>query len=137
MVEPSAKLNHPVEAYAFCELVRLWSTELDEPEAKIGATLAQGVLYEGLVMQSLETQTLDLDLGMLEFRGAPFVGYRASPESPLLVVRSGALRHLVGIARDVSAPSPEQLAEEYINRADFRAWLVITGRALPRFWFPA
>ena len=137
MVEPSAHLNHPVEAYAFCELVHLWSAERGESEAQVAAALANGVLYEGLVMQSLEADTLDLDQGRLEFRGAPFLGYRASPESPLLVIRSLALRHLVGIARDADRPAREFLAQEYVDREDFRAWLVISGRALPQFWFPA
>ncbi len=117
------------------ELAELWARDSGHSPIDTVRLLAGAIIYQGLLTNSKEAATLDLDSGALAFRGDPFVGYRATPESPLMVLRSTALRHLVAVARDGAAPRRGSLAQEFIQKSDFRTWLTVNGRALPAFWF--
>lgn len=120
---------------AFWDLAECWSRETGAPLREVVTGLARAVIYDGLLTNSVEAASIDLEAGTLDFRGDPFVGYRAAPESPIMILRNTALRHLVAVARDGAEPRRAALAQEMIRRRDFRAWLTVTGRPLPAFWF--
>jgi hypothetical protein len=128
-------LTQFVESYRFWDVVTLWARERLEHEQVVAAALARGVVCDGLRLQSVDARWIKGNDRAVEFRGFPYVGYRAEPGAPMCVLRATALDHLLGIVNRAEAPARERLAEEFILRKDFRAWLVALDLRLPTFWF--
>jgi hypothetical protein len=130
-------LTSLVESYRFWDVAALWARDRLEHEEIVARALAQGIIRDGLMFQSIDPRWLKGDDQRLELKGYPYVGYRAMPAGPTAVLRVEALQHLLAIVQAAQTPSHELLAEEFVTREDFRCWLVNREIALPNFWFPA
>ncbi len=128
-------LTQFVESYRFWDVTTLWARERLEHEHVVASALARGVICDGLRLQSVDERWIEGNERGVEFRGFPYVGYRADPRAPMCVLRASALDHLLGIVNRADVPSRERLAEEFILRKDFRAWLIGLDLRLPTFWF--
>jgi hypothetical protein len=121
-----------VESYKFWDVVTLWSRERTEHESVIARALARGVINDGLQLQSVDPKWVRADRSLT---GDPYVGYSAKGEGPPILIRAGALQHLLNVVRSAVEPSRELLSEEYLLRKDFRAWIAGSGQSLPSFWY--
>ena len=130
-------LTQFVESYRFWDVVTLWARERLEHENVVASALARGVVVDGLKLQSVDDRWVEGNDRAVEFRGFPYVGYRADPNAPMCVIRASALDHLLGIVNRAEPPARERLAEEFLLRNDFRDWLVRRDLPLPTFWFDA
>jgi hypothetical protein len=128
-------LTEFVESYRFWDVVTLWARERLEHERIVAATLARGVVCDGLRLQSVDLRWMKGSPRAVEFRGFPYVGYRAEPKAPMCVLRASALDHLLAIVNRAETPARERLLEEFILRKDFRAWAIESELRLPTFWF--
>jgi hypothetical protein len=128
-------LTQCVESCRFWDVVTLWAREGLEHEDIVASTLARGIVCDGLRAQSVDVRWVKGNDRAVEFKGFPYVGYRADPKAPMCVLRATALDHLLGIVNRAEAPAREKLAEEFILRRDFRAWLIGMDLQLPAFWF--
>lgn len=128
-------LSRHVESFRFWEVVTQWARERLEHELVVARVLAKGVVREGLRAQSVDPRWLNV--GSFELRGAPLVGYVARGGDLPVFLRAPALSHLQAIVERAAVPQPELLADEFITRQDFHAWLVRTGVMPPSFWFDA
>lgn len=128
-------LSELVETYRFPDVVMLWARERLEHESIVASALARGVIRDGLRLQSVSAQWKNDSNKPIEFRGYPYVGYTAHPEGAMSVLRSSALAHLFAVVERGEQPVLERLHEEFIDRNDFRNWLVAKELPLPRFWF--
>lgn len=128
-------LTQFVESYRFWDVATLWARERVEHENVVASVLARGVICDGLRLQSVDDRWVEGNNRAVEFRGFPYVGYRAEPKAPMCVLRASALDHLLGIVNRADVPSPEKLSQEFILQKDFRAWLVRRDLRLPTFWF--
>jgi hypothetical protein len=137
--EPTMAARRPltqfVESYRFWDVTTLWARERVEHENVVASALARGVVCDGLRLQSIDDRWIDGNDRAVEFKGFPYVGYRADPKAPMCVLRASALDHLLGIVNRADVPSREKLSEEFIFQKDFRAWLVRLNLRLPTFWF--
>lgn len=124
-----------VESYRFWDIVTLWARERLEHEDIVASALARGVIRDGLRLQSVDPRWVKGDDAGLEFRGYPFIGFRASPDAPMCILRAEALEHLLAVVRAAERASRRRLAGEFVSRADFRIWANAQGIALPAFWF--
>jgi hypothetical protein len=124
-----------VETYRFWDVVTLWGRDRLEHEDIVARVLAGAVIQDGLKLQSIDPRWVKGNDQGMEFRGYPYVGFRASPGTEMCVIRVQALEHLLAIFQRGEPPSREQLAEEFISREDFRKWAIAKNIALPRFWF--
>ena len=134
---PRQALSQFVESYRFWDVASLWARERLEHEDIVARALARGVVCDGLKLQSVDARWAKRADRAMEFRGFPYVGYRADPKAPMCVLRASALDHLLGIVNRAEPPAREKLAEEFVFRKDFRAWLVGIDLPLPAFWFDA
>lgn len=128
MVNPSQL----VESYPFWEVVALWARERLEHDILIARALARGVIVDGLRVQSIDPKWVSANRPLL---GYPYVGYAAKAGDKPVLLRAEALEHLLAVVRAAAEPSRTQLADEFLVRDDFRAWLRDTGQSLPAFWF--
>jgi hypothetical protein len=128
-------LTQFVESYRFWDVATLWARERVEHENVVASALARGVICDGLRLQSVDDRWMKGNGRAVEFKGFPYVGYRADPKAPMCVVRASALDHLLGIVNRADVPSREKLSEEFILQKDFRGWLVRLNLRLPTFWF--
>ena len=137
--EPTMATRRPltqfVESYRFWDVTTLWARERVEHENVVASALARGVICDGLRLQSVDDRWIEGNDRAVEFKGFPYVGYRADPKAPMCVLRAPALDHLLGIVNRADVPSSEKLSEESILQKDFRAWLVRLNLRLPTFWF--
>lgn len=124
-----------VETYRFWDVVTLWGRERLEHEDIVARVLAGAVIQDGLKLQSVDPRWVKGNDQGMEFRGYPYVGFRANPGTEMCVIRVQALEHLLAIFQRGEQPSREQLSEEFVSREDFRKWVVAKHIALPRFWF--
>jgi len=128
-------LTQFVESYRFWDVTTLWARERVEHEHVVASALARGVICDGLRLQSVDDRWIKGNDRAVEFKGFPYVGYRADPKAPMCVLRASALDHLLGIVNRADIPSREKLSEEFILRKDFRTWLIGLDLRLPTFWF--
>ncbi len=137
--EPTMATRRPltqfVESYRFWDITTLWARERVEHENVVASALARGVICDGLRLQSVDDRWIEGNNRAVEFKGFPYVGYRADPKAPMCVLRASALDHLLGIVNRADVPSREKLSEEFILHKDFRAWLARLNLRLPTFWF--
>lgn len=126
-----------VESYRFWEVVTLWARERLEHEVLIARLLANGFIKEGLRVHSQDPRWLSGGSGKIELRGYPYVGYTSAPGQPPVIIRASALEHLLAIVNSAREPEAPLLHEEFITKAEFRAWLTGRGLPLPRFWYSA
>lgn len=128
-------LTQFVESYRFWDVVTLWARERLEHETVVASALARGVVCDGLKLQSVDDRWVEGNDRAVEFRGFPYVGYRAHPNAPMCVLRALALDHLLGIVNRAEPPAPARLSEEFVLRNDFGAWLSGLNLRPPTFWF--
>lgn len=126
-------LSRHVESYRLWEVVAQWARERLEHETVVARVLAKGVLREGLRVQSVDPRWLNV--GSFELRGVPLVGYVAREGDLPIFLRSSALAHLQAIVERAAVPEPQLLADEFIQKPDFYAWLVRSHIRPPSFWF--
>lgn len=132
---PSRKsLSQLVESYRFWDVVRLWARERLESEEIVARAMARAVVCDGLNLQSLDARWVTRPHQNLELKCHPYVGFCATPQSSMCIVRAAALDHLLAIIHRAETPSPQKLAEEFILRKDFLAWCQRAGVESPRFW---
>ena len=124
-----------IESYRFWDVVTLWGRERLEHEEIVARVLAQAVIRDGLRVQSIDTRWVKGNDHTIEFRGYPYVGFCAKAGLPMCVLRAEALEHLLAIVQRAETPNRERLADEFVLREDFRAWVAVTGCPLPTFWF--
>lgn len=124
-----------VETYRFWDVVAFWARERLEHEEVVARVLAGGVVLDGLRLQSVASKWVKATDARMEFKGSPYVGFRATPDAPMCVLRADALAHLLAVVRKAESPSRELLAEEFITREDVRAWAIDKNLVLPHFWF--
>lgn len=128
-------LSQLVESYRFGEVVRLWSRERLESEDVVARVLARAVVCDGLKLQSVDARWVSGASQNVEFRGQPYVGYCATPDAPMCILRATALDHLLAIIHRAETPSLQALSEEFVVRDDFKAWCERTNLPPPVFWF--
>lgn len=121
-----------VESFRFADVLRHWARERLVHELVIAKELAVGIIRDGLRFQSIDPQWLPANESL---RGEPLVGYAAKPHMLPVVLRADALQHLLAIERNGVEPDVSRLQDEQVTRSDFRTWLMLTGRAMPAFWF--
>jgi hypothetical protein len=129
------QLSQWVESYRFWDVVSLWARERLEHEEVVARALAAGVVCDGLRLSSFDPKLAAPSAAAFELRGYPYVGYCAQPGAPVCCLRVGALEHLLRVVREAGTPSRERLADEFITKQDFRAWLERKQAPLPAFWF--
>ena len=130
-------LTQFVESYRFWDVVSLWARERLEHENIVASVLARGVICDGLKLQSVDDRWVEGNDRAVEFRGFPYIGYRADPKAPMCVIRASALDHLLGIVNRAETPQRARLSEEFVLRKDFGAWLTALDLRPPTFWFGA
>jgi hypothetical protein len=130
----SKPLTPFVETYRYWDVVVLWAKERLEHEDIVARVLAAAVIQDGLKLQSIDPKWVKGHSG-IEFRGYPYVGFRANPDAEICVLRAEALAHLLAIFQKGEQPLRELLFEEFIAKEDFRCWATGKGIALPKFWF--
>lgn len=128
-------LSQLVETYRFADVVALWARERLEHETIVARALARAVVCDGLRLQSIDGRWAANPNKPVEFRGYPYIGYTARPDSAMSILRASALDHLFAIVERSAEPELSKLHEEFIYREDFRDWLVSQGMPLPEFWF--
>ncbi len=128
-------LSQMVETYRFDDVASLWARERLEHEAIVARALARAIVCDGLRVQSVDSRWANGTLKPMAFNGYPYVGYTARPGSAPSILRASALRHLMAIVERGVKPDLGRLHEEFIERNDFRRWLVRRNLALPRFWY--
>lgn len=126
-------LSQHVESYRFWEVVTQWARERLEHEHIVARALAQGVVREGLRVQSVDPRWLVP--GTFELRGTPLVGYVARDGMLPVFIRGSALAHLRGIVEHAAMPHADALFDEFLTKQDFQVWLCGCGVPLPAFWF--
>ncbi len=124
--------GHLVESYTFGDIVRLWARERLVHEVLIARELAKGVVDEGLQLQSINPKHLKSTASL---RGEPYLGYSGLDRNQPVLLKAEAFRHLCQVTRERVDASFDILRYEFVTKADFRDWLVHTGRAMPAFWF--
>jgi hypothetical protein len=133
-VQPKS-LSPLVESYGFWDVVTLWARERLEHEDIVARALARAVICDGLRIQSVESRWIRGDDHSIEFKGLPYVGYCAKPGSPVCVLRTEVLEHLLAIVHRAELPLRDKLTEAFILRQDFRMWAIAIEPHLPNFWF--
>ena len=128
-------LSQHVESYRFWDVVGQWANERLEHEHVIARALARGVVRDGLRLQSVDPRWTNP--GTFELRGAPLVGYVAREGGLPIFIRSSALAHLRQIVETAATPNPQALAEEFVTKQDFLAWLAQAKLPVPSFWYAA
>lgn len=126
-------LSRHVESYPFWEVAARWAAERGEETAVVARAMARGVLHEGLRVQSVDARWSKP--GTFELRGAPLVGYVALEGMLPIFIRSSALAHLRAVVERAAEPDPKALAEEFLTKQDFQAWLVQWDIPRPTFWY--
>ena len=126
-------LSRHVESYRLWEVVAQWARERLEHETVIARVLAKGVLREGLRAQSVDARWLNV--GSFELKGAPLGGYVARDGDLPIFLRASALAHLQAIVERATVPEPQLLADEFITKQDFYAWLIRSHIRPPTFWY--
>ena len=134
MANPQS-LTQLVETYRFADVVTMWARERLENDAIVASALARGVICDGLRLQSSDARWASSPGKAIEFLGYPYVGYTARPNGVMSILRATALDHLFAIVERGKSPVLEKLREEFIDRSDFRDWLLAKGLPLPRFWY--
>lgn len=123
---------YDIDSFRFYDVVRHWGRERLVHEVIVARELARGIVREGLRFQSVDPKwTKSSEV----LRGYPLVGYSARHGLPPVLLRAEALEHLLAVEREAVDPNPVILWDEQVSRSDFRQWLVLTGRAMPKFWY--
>ncbi|OIO67128.1 MAG: hypothetical protein CO186_09225 [Zetaproteobacteria bacterium CG_4_9_14_3_um_filter_49_83] len=120
-----------VESYTLPDIIQFWARERMVHEVLVARELAKGVLDEGLRLQSENPKYLNASNVL---RRGPFVGYSKRSSVPV-IIRSAVLDHLKLVADSKLDFSVCILRYEFVMRADFKNWLVHTGRQMPEFWY--
>ncbi len=121
-----------VETYTFGDIVRLWGRERLVHEILVARELANGVLNEGLRLQSVDPRFMKSTESL---RREPYIGYSGADRTTPVLLRDEAFEHLRAVAAGRAEASLEVLRYEYVSKSDFRIWLVSSGRSMPAFWF--
>jgi hypothetical protein len=129
-------LSQFVESFRFWDIVRQWARERIENEEIVARALARAVGCDGLRLQSLDANWAKGSNQQLEFKGQPYVGFCATPQSEMSVLRATALNHILAIIHRAETPLESKLSEEFIARDDFKTWCNFAKLDLPVFWFP-
>jgi hypothetical protein len=124
-----------VESYRFWDVVALWARESLVHEEVVARALARGVIRDGLRFMSVDPRWLKPGASEAEFRGYPYVGFAAKPDSEVVILRIEALQHLLAVVERAEIPNREVLFELFVSRDDFLTWLKITNQPLPDFWY--
>ncbi len=131
-MQPIANL---IETYRFADVVSLWARERLEHDLIVARDLARAVVCDGLRIQSVDGRWVNRPDKPIEFRGYPYVGYAARPDSPMSILRASALGHLFAVVERGKEPDLNKLRDEFIDRDDFREWLFRKNLLQPKFWF--
>lgn len=132
---PSPKaLSQLVESYRFWDVVRLWARERLEHEEIVARALARAVVCDGLKLQSIDARWVKQSNQDLKLNGQPYVGFCATPQSSMSILRATALEHLLAVIHRAESPSRDKLNEEFVTRADFLSWCSNAGIDAPAFW---
>jgi hypothetical protein len=126
-------LSRHVESYKLWEVVTQWARERLEHEHIVARVIAKGVLREGLRVQSVDPRWLNV--GAFELRGVPLVGYVARAGDLPVFLRATALSHLQSVVERGAVPEQTLLADEFITKQDFYAWLIRSHILPPSFWY--
>ena len=133
MTSPKS-LSQLVESYRFWDVVRLWARERLEHEEIVARALARAVVCDGLKLQSIDARWANNVKQGLQLKGQPYVGFCATPQGSMCILRATALEHLLAIVHRAESPSQQRVAEEFIVREDFLAWCALAGVDSPKFW---
>lgn len=129
-------LTELVETYKFWEVVSMWAEEINADEDIVARVLAKAVVREGLILNSIDPQTLkDKKNPNMELRGEPYIGYSSSKGNGMMVLNKEALAHLTAIVGKAEKPNPALLIHEFFNKENFKRWLEQAEQELPVFWF--
>ena len=124
--------GHLVDSYTFGDIVRLWARERLVHEVLVAREVANGVVEEGLQLQSINPKHLKSSASL---RGEPYVGFSGLDRTNPVLLKAEAFRHLGEITSGRVDASFDILRYEFITKSDFRDWLVHTARPMPAFWF--
>ncbi len=127
-------LSQLVATYRFWDVVRLWARERLEHEEIVARALACAVVRDGLRLQSLDARWVNDIKHNLQLKGKPYVGFCATPQGSMSILRETALVHLLAILHQAETPSERKLSEEFITREDFLLWCEQAGVESPKFW---
>ena len=101
--------------------------------ALVVRVIARGVVREGLRVQSVDSRWSKP--GTFDLRGTPLVGYVALEGVLPIFIRASALAHLIDVVERATPPEPKALAEEFLTKQDFQAWLIQWDIPRPSFWY--
>ena len=124
--------GHLIESYTFGDIVHRWARERLIHEILVARELAKGVVDEALQLQSINPKHLKSSASL---RGEPYLGYSGQDRNKPVLLKAAAFRHLCEVSNGRVDASFDILRYELVTKADFRDWLVHTGRAMPAFWF--
>lgn len=128
-------LSRHVESYPFWDVAGRWAAERREDVPVVARAMARGVMQEGLRVQSVDARWSRP--GAFDLRGSPLVGYVAVEGVLPIFIRASALSHLRSVVERGVAPDPKALAEEFLTKQDFHAWLLQWDIPKPAFWYGA
>jgi hypothetical protein len=127
--------SHFVDSYRFWEVASLWAKERGLHETVLACYLAKAFIKGGLRIHSQDPRWLSGAADAQVLRGYPYVGYSPTPGAVPVIIRAGALEHLLAVVGSGREPEQARLHEEYIRREDLRSWLKARQVKPPRFWF--
>jgi hypothetical protein len=121
-----------VESYKFWDVVNLWGRETLEHDVMVARRLANGVIKQGLRLQSKNPKWMDSNDELLSY---PYIGYTVIESEGPIILKAVTLAHLINIAEEKEDPSKIILSDEAVLKSDFTNWLVRTGQSFPKFWY--
>jgi hypothetical protein len=121
-----------IESYKFWDVVSLWGRETLEHDVLVARKLANGVIKQGLRMQSKNPEWMDSKDELLSY---PYIGYTVIESEGPIILKAVALAHLINITEEKEEPSKIILNDEAVLKSDFKKWLVRTGQSFPEFWY--
>ena len=121
-----------ISTYTFWEVATLWAADLQHSRTLIAKALINGVIRDGLRFQSIAAKKFDSSQPL---RGDPYVGYCAMSWLKPVILRADVLEHFLHVTRTGATPSRKLVAREYVEKSDFRNWILATEQRLPPFWF--
>jgi hypothetical protein len=121
-----------IESYKFWDVVSLWGKEILEHDVLVAKKLANGVIKQGLRMQSKNPEWMNSKNELLSY---PYIGYTVIESEGPIISKAVALAHLINITEETEEPSKIILNDKAVLKSDFKKWLVRTGQSFPEFWY--